>query len=297
MPHLQNISYVLEKLSKGSLTHWNEYSTKVKEYLYQNYIYYAQKRSEIFSDLTESLLNECEQYQFDDWQRVVSYKYCLNPLSTQGSIRNPAGGRFNIGNINPTIFPPFGALYLAEDRGTAIREKYGLPKLHVGKDGLSEYELNLTKKESETIVVVSGKMNLVLDLCRQSSLEKFHTHIKKIKTPRHLFKMVKGLKIQPMVAVKTIKQLYQTIFDDDWRYHPNLCNVPANSQILGQIAYEAGVEAILYPSKKDGKRCLAVLPKNFQNGESHIRINANHAPKEMDQELLILNKDTFKQFI
>ena len=164
----------------------------------------------MFSDLTESLLCECEQYQFNDWQRVVSFKHSLNPLSVQGSIKNPAGGRFNIGNINPTIFPPFGALYLAEDRDTAIREKYGLPKSNPDRDGLSSYELNLTKKESETIVVLSGEMNLVLDLCKQKSLEKFYRHIQRIKHPRHLFKLAKDLRIPPTLAVKNLKQLYQT---------------------------------------------------------------------------------------
>lgn len=286
----------LEILSKGSLTQWNEYSKKVKEYLYQNYIYFAQKRSEMFSDLTESLLSQCEPYQFSDWQRNVSYKYCLNPLSIQGSVKNPAGGRFNIGNINPTIFPPFGALYLAEDRDTAIREKYGLAKVNHSSDGLSSHELNLVKKESDVIVVVSGTICLTLDLCKQKSLEKFHKHIQKIKDPHHLFKIAKELKIQPRRSIKTLNQLYQTIFDDNWRYHPYQCNLPANSQILGQIAHEAGIEAILFPSTKDGKRCLAVLPRNFQNSISKVEINPNHAPTEIEQDLLILNKDTFTKF-
>lgn len=297
MPHVHNISYILEKLSKGSLTQWNEYSNKVKEYIYQNYIYFAQKRSEVFPELTTSLLNECIGYQFNDWQRVVSYKYCLNPLSTQGSIKNPTGGRFNIGNINSTIFPPFGALYLAEDRETAIREKYGLFKLNSDINGLSSYEFNLTKSESEAIVVVSGKINIVLDLSKKTSLEHFFKQIHKIKSPGHLLKLAKDLKIKPTLAINNLKQLYQTIFDNDWRYHANQCNIPSNSQILGQIAYEAGIEAILYPSTKDGKHCLAILPKNFQSGESFIKINDKHAPSEIAHDLLILNKDTFKNFL
>jgi hypothetical protein len=298
MPHLHHISYILEKVSKKSLTQWNEYSDAVKEYFYQNYIYYAQKRSEMLSDLSESLLNECIQCPVHDWQRVVSYQYSLNPLSTQGSIKNPFGGRFNIGNIEPTIFPPFGALYLAEDRDTGIKEKYGFPPSSTKQSGLTLFDINLTKKESQAIVVVSGNINVVLDLSTPKSLEKFFQHIKKIKSPKHLVQVAKKLKIEhQLTTIQTFKQLYQTVFDENWRYHASLCNVPANSQTVGQIAYESGIEGILYPSTKDGKKCLAVFPRNFQNKDSYLGINPEHAPKEIMRDLLNINKDSFKNFI
>lgn len=63
------------------------------------------------------------------------------------------------------------------------------------------------------------------------------------------------------LAKKPIGNAHQTVFDENWRYHASLCNVPANSQTLGQIAYESVIEAILYPSTKDGKKCLALFPK------------------------------------
>jgi hypothetical protein len=139
---------------------------------------------------------------------------------------------------------------------------------------------------------------VVLDLSTPKSLETFFKHIQKIKAPKHLMQVAKKLRIDyPLTAIKTFKQLYQTIFEEHWRDHASLCNVPANSQILGQIVYESGIEAILYPSTKDGKKCLAVFPRNFQNKESYVGINPLHAPKEIMRDLLIINKDTFKNFI
>jgi len=216
-----SIFYELERLSKESLTEWNKRSSKIKEYVYQNYMFFAQKRSEILPELFDSLRGASEQFSFSDWQRVVHVKRCLNPLSTQGSILNPAGGRFNIGNINSTIFPPFGALYISEDRETAIREKHGLKKRKSAPEGLSSYELNLTKQTAEAIFVISGDINNLLNLYNKTCLSNFFKHISKIKNPQHLYKMARALKIDPTRSVRTLHELYATIFEEDWRSHPS----------------------------------------------------------------------------
>ena len=50
-------------------------------------------------------------------------------------------------------------------------------------------------------------------------------------------------------------------------------DVPANSQIFGQLACSSGIEGIVYPSKMSNrKKCLAVYPKNFRDSCSHVKI-------------------------
>lgn len=66
----------------------------------------------------------------------------------------------------------------------------------------------------------------------------------------------------------------------NWRDMPMLWDIPANSQILAQIAYAAGIEAILYPSKITCKNCLALFPKNFQQSDSYIKLEGE-IPKEV----------------
>lgn len=184
-------------------------------------------------------------------------------MSSKGSINNPAGGRFNIGNIDRKIFPPFGAIYLANDRETAIREKHGLPKNFSSQSGLSFEELTLTQQSSETVVVVSGILNCTLDLTNKNNLARFLKHISSIKLPAIMRNEAKNLGIDPMVEAKTLSELNRSIFYPQWRKFPYRLNVPSSSQILGQIAYEAGIETILYPSTKDKKLCLAIFPKNI----------------------------------
>ncbi len=83
--------------------HWDYYSDL------------AFQRSCIYDSLKNSLLERAMEFQFSRWQRAVTYRYCLEPLSTKGSLVDP-GGRFNIGLIDPSRFPPFPALYVASDK-------------------------------------------------------------------------------------------------------------------------------------------------------------------------------------
>ena len=58
-------------------------------------------------------------------------------------------------------------------------------------------------------------------------------------------------------------------------------NFPSNSQIFGQIAHEAGVEGILYPSsKRSNKNSLAIFPKNFNQSISYVQIE-DRVPEQM----------------
>lgn len=79
---------------------------------------------------------------------------------------------------------------------------------------------------------------------------------------------------------------------DSWRNSPAQIDVPANSQILGQLAHESGIEAILYPSKMSStKKCLAIFPENFSNSDSFVKIQDKILPENL--KISELNAETY----
>ncbi len=291
-----NALYELEKLSVKELNKWNKRSKEIKEYVNQNYNYFAEQRSRIFLELKNALLRNCTTHSFENWQRLVSWKYTLHPLSTAGSMQNAIGGRFNLGQIDPLRFPYFGALYIAEDRDTAFREKYGIPKSS-STTGLTQEELALTKPSHETLISANGNIYNILDITNLNNLKDYFNLIKAIKLPQSLSKKAKLINYDPMKEVRTLNRLYQTIYSQDWRQMPILFSIPANCQILGHIAYEAGIEGILYNSVKDGKRCMAIFPRNFKDSSSYVEIDPIKAPLEIDPKRLRLDKTSYQCFI
>jgi hypothetical protein len=139
----------------------------------------------------------------------------------------------------------------------------------------------LTCHNPVTIAVVKGDINQVLNLTTADSLKDFYELIKNIHLPARFIQRARQLNLEsPMPHVKSLKELIQSILLPNWRDIPVLWDIPANSQILGQIAYEAGIEAILYPSKITDKNCLAIFPKNFEQSASCI-ILEGESPKEV----------------
>lgn len=241
-------------------------------YYWDHFSYFSHKRSLILDDLKNALAKNCQPFTISQWQRVVDYKFSLDPLSAKGSILNDPGGRFNIGNIDQTKFPQFAALYIAEDRETAYKEKFGLYE-ETKSLGISAAELALTSHNPVTIVVTEGEINQVLNLTKADSLRDFYGLIKGIQLPKKLIQRAKQLNLDPCpLSIKSLAALNESILRPNWRDTPMMADIPANSQILGQIAYAAGIEAILYPSKITGKNCLAIFPKNFEQSTSYIRL-------------------------
>lgn len=74
--------------------------------------------------------------------------------------------------------------------------------------------------------------------------------------------------IEDHTTIKNTKELLNSLYEPDWRYYPQIHDIPANSQVFGQIAYRAGIEAILYTSVKNGKKCMAVFPRNLSDNSS-----------------------------
>lgn len=261
----------------------------------EQYWHFASQRSEIIDQLKGSLSNNCEPYTFSDWQRAITYQFSLTPLSAKGSILSLAGGRFNMGNIDSMRFPSFSALYLAQDLETAYREKYGV--LSKSKEnGFTSEELSLVSQGSSSNVRLKGKISQVLNLTNSNALKEFVQLLKNIKPSKALIKQARALNIVEKVALpmKSANDFISTFLMSDWRLFPMQFDVPSNSQIFGQIAHEAEIEAILYPStKKSDKLCLAVFPKNFDMSDSYIKMQ-DKAPKGVISQL---DATTFKNLL
>jgi hypothetical protein len=265
----QNLLYVLDAFSHRDINRWKQQYREVAAYFWDHYSYFSHQRSLIIDELKTSLRVNCIAYEFSDWRRAVDYRYSDNPLSSRGSILNETGGRFNIGDIDQMKFPRFAGLYLAVDNTTALKEKFGIS---TADSGLTAEELNLAGDLA--IVKVRGKLTNVLNLCDPESLNEFYTLIKKIHLPLKFISRAKELKITAMLPVKNVKELLNTLLREEWRVVPMQFDIPSNPQILGQLAYAAGIEGILYPSVKTQKECLVIYPENFCKSDGYIELDS-----------------------
>src|SRR5580698_8548108 len=106
-PPKKSISFILDQFSSLDIRRW----TAIRDaYLKNHWDYYSSlvyQRSKIADELKKALLEASQKaYSFSKWQRVITYKYSLDPLSVKGSLKDP-GARFNIGEIDPSQFSPF----------------------------------------------------------------------------------------------------------------------------------------------------------------------------------------------
>lgn len=272
-------SHLIDKVSLQGIRLQPQLYQAINDYCWDHYCYFTNQRSQMFDKLKESLAKNSRMLQFEKWIRIVSHKYTLVPLSAKGSILIPHGGRFNIGDIDQLKFSRFSALYLAENFETAYKERFGLYNPTKKQLGLSAEELALP--HSITSVCVKGQI-----LSYPGALKDFFLLVKTIKLPKCFIKRAKKLNIDPMRQVKTLHELKKTIFDPNWRFMPIQYDIPANSQILGQIAHAAGIEAIVYPSRMSKQhKCLAIFPDNFANSTSFIELEGDVCEATMHKRL------------
>ena len=255
--------------------------SQVKEFFLDEYNYYLNEREKIAKDIYFALNHKVKSYKFKNWVRLVSAKYANNPLSCVGSVKNATGGRFNVGNINKDRFPIFPALYIGNEKRTCIEEIYS------GMEGF------LDNKKSESFVQINGHIHYVLDLTKKSTLSMFVKVIKKISLSKSLKDKTKKLKLETG-SIQNITQLKKTLYDINWRREPNLYDLPASSQIFGQLVKNAGIEAILYQSTKNSKKglCLAIFPENFENSDSYVELD--HPPQYVINKRM--DSKTFQTF-
>ena len=171
-------------------------------------------------------------------------------------------------NVN---LPHFPALYLAADQDTALQEIFG-PQNPKGSE-LSSTELALCNQDSVTIVSASGHLDHVIDLRDANSLKGFTNLIKDFKFSTDVLKEARQLGQGPPEVITNPRKLLMSLLLKNWRAFPSLFDVPANSQLFGQMAYRAGIEGIRYPSKWTGKDCVVAFPRNFPKTDSYIKLD------------------------
>lgn len=252
---------LLDQFSVNDIHKWTAHKDKFLKYHWDYYNDLAYQRSKVIDKIKKSLLGAAQKnFPFDNWQRAVKYRYTNDPLSVEGSLFDP-GGRFNIGDINPSQFPPFPALYMARDKDTAIQE---LLNQGVEKNArLDPLELALTNPDSISIVSVSGLLSSIINLKEPSNLEPFINLIKDFIVPEYLKKAAKDIKEKEPELIRSVPKLIESLMDPNWRVWPMQFDVPVASQIFGQMVSNTGIEGILYTSKFTSKDCLAIFPQNF----------------------------------
>src|SRR5579864_1303695 len=260
------------------------------EFHWRYYSELAFQRRRIREELNSSLRNVAAAFQFSRWQRVVKYKYSLDPLSAKGSLFDP-GGRFNVGALDPTRYPMFPALYLAADKGTALAEVLGREK---DVESLTPEQLALTKPDSISAISVTGKSDAVVDIRTSGNLSEFVNLIKNFKLSTPLILQARRLGWSPLRLITTVPELKTILMLDNWRNWPMLYDVPAGGQVFGSIAVDAGIEGILYESVLTGKECLAVFPQNFLNSSSYIELDD---PAPSDDVRTRIDSTNFAEFI
>ena len=273
----------LERFTEVDLTRWDRLSRDLDRLHSLLYFGFVEQRNALRKELLSALQEpECAPFPFHNWARIIPYRYCLSPLSAEGSLRG-VGGRFNIGKDVPThIATAWPALYLAEDFETAFREKYGCERSDVS-GALTPEELALQKPENITSVMLRGSVQRAFDLTNLKTLKPFCDVLAKCKMPKEVAEILRRLKIdrKKVTVVKTPAQLCKSVMAHNWRQWPVQFEVPAHGQILASLLVAAGYEAVLYQSSKSGRRCLAVFPCNLGSRETYIELMPDY-PEQVE---------------
>lgn len=270
-PFKLSVHHLLETGTLESMKYAKQVTAEHLKCYWKYYAELAGQRSLINESIGQALTQACISYQVKGWQRAVKYKYSLHPFSTMGSLVF-IGGRFNTGTEVNSEVPSFPALYLAQDKDTALQEHLGQQACKPGFN-LSPREAALINPSSESIVSVSAIFDKIFDLTNAKNLKAFVDLVKNFKLSKELIDLMKKLEIPEPNIIKTPNQLIKTLLDPSWRQTSANCDVPSNPQIFGQLVYSAGIEGILYPSKFTGKLCLAVFPRNFVGTDSYVALD------------------------
>jgi hypothetical protein len=268
--------YELDAFTLADVERWRKQSERFDELHQELHHGLEAQRVRQRTPLLEALRsNATAPLELTGWHRLIEYQYCLTPLSAYGStIRY--GGRFNIGaEIASGAFSSFPALYLAEDLGTAFREFYQIDTASVVR-GLSQEELALKRPGSFLSAEIHGHLDLVFDMGNVAALRAFSALIATFAIPPAVPRLARELRLPNRPLIRSATQLQRTALAKNWRAWPVQFDVPANSQVLGRLLCDAGFEAILYPSAKNGRRCLAVFPTNLRNSASFVALTGSY---------------------
>lgn len=264
---------LLEQFSRASLSQWKVAGRNLTALNSALFFGLESQRAENANALVDAVrLGVTGPFAFQDWARIVDWRYSTAPLSMAGSVHGD-GGRFNIGStLNPAAYSPFPALYLAEDFETAYRERFALNRTGtVG--GLTAEELALRRPTSFTHVKLQGSVDSIIDIGNPETLKAIATVIAKFKIPHNVLSMARALSLRPLGLIRTTAGLQHQLLHPNWRVQPSQFDLPANSQIFGRLCVAAGVHGILYPSAKNSsKRCLVLFPQNWRAADSFVEL-------------------------
>jgi RES domain-containing protein len=264
----------LERFSETSLHQWLS-AKKALDGLHRSLYFELEPRRQLDeAQLLDALRSQAlSAYSFEDWSRIVDYRYALEPLSVAGSL-NGDGGRFNVGGaLSPGAFTPFPALYVAEDYGTAFRERFGLSS-NSKQGSLSTEELALRRPGSFVQVRLRGALEQVIDVGNLEALKPFTDLLKQYPLPKSVNQNARRLGVRPAWLIRSPITLQRQLMHPNWRMLPVQFDLPANSQIFGRLAAAAGLHGILYPSaRQKGKRCLALFPQNWRGSGAFIEVS------------------------
>jgi len=265
---------ILDSFTVEKIKDWRKTGNIFVRIQAELYASLAAQRSVVQERLLKALSSSAsESLEFNNWVRIVPYEYSDMPLSVKGSILSDPGGRFNIGEIDDFRFPRFSALYVAENRKTAMAEYFGQSG---AESGLEPHEFSLRDTRSISIVSVRGKLDSYLDLTSAASLKLFVSIAKHFKVPNQLRSLAKKLGIKPARVIESEAELMTSLLDPDWRALPAIAGVPANCQTFGHFVQASGIEGILFPSVRGEANCLAIFPINFRGTASFVEILPPH---------------------
>lgn len=292
-PQARSTFILLDQFSVADIHKWTAFKDQLLKYHWDYYNELAYQRSQITDEIKKSLLEATQKtFTFEKWQRAVKYKYALEPFSVTGSLIDPAGGRFNIGDINSSQFPPFPALYLTGDKNTAHQELL-CQKIDPGQENRA-FDFALTNPASVVNISLSGSLSSIINLREPEKLQPFVDLIKDFSIPDYLKKTAKNIGEHEPDLIRSVPKLINSLQDPNWRLWPMQFDVPVASQIFGQLVSEAGIEGILYPSKFTDKDCLAVYPQNFEEG-SFIQMDDTAPPEIKIRRLDVTTWDKIKK--
>jgi hypothetical protein len=211
------------------------------------------------------------RFSATNWCRIVDYRHSLSPLSVAGSLSS-IGGRFNVGTrLSPGLFTPFGALYCAEDYKTAFVEKFGSDSK--GRGALAGHELALRKPGSFSSVRLNFEIEDVLDIRNPATLKPIVAILRTFEVPKMVTQMARKLCLRHAPwLIRSPEMLCRSLLHPDWRSRPMQFDFPANPQIFGRLVLAAGLHAIIYPSTKTAKPCVALFFQNWAGGSSWIEL-------------------------
>ena len=263
----------LDRFSEKSLQQWQTASRDLDEFQDSLHFGPEPERRRYRKELIDALAGVGGiALSLNNWSRLVTYQFSLNPLSAAGSLHD-IGGRFNAGiDLDPQTLDPWPALYLAEDYETAFREKFQIAS-DATEGGLTAEELALGSGSSHTCVQLKGELSNVFDMTTHKTLEPLAKIFRRIKMPARARLLKRKLNIQDKSCfmVQTSKQIHDMLFKQNWRMLPRQFGLPAQSQTIAELVYAAGYEGILYKSSKGPERCIAIFP-NLLQGASFVAL-------------------------